>query len=57
VQKWVLVCVTAVVALSVAAQVAASTPPATPELDGSALGAGAALLASGALMYRARTGR
>ena len=56
-QKWILVCVTAVVALSVAAQVAASTTPATPELDGSALGAGVALLASGALMYRARTGR
>jgi hypothetical protein len=57
VQRWVLASVTVVVVLSAVAQVAASNPVAVPELDGSALGAGVALLASGVLMYRARTGR
>ena len=56
-QRWVLASVTLVVVLSVVAQVTASTPIAAPEMDGSVIGAGVALLASGVLMYRARTGR
>jgi len=57
VQKSVLVSVILVVGLSVVAQLTASTPPAGPEMNGSAVSAGVALLASGVLMYRARTGR
>lgn len=56
-QRWVLALATLTAVLSVVAQVAASTPVAAPEMDGSAIGAGVALLASGVLMYRARTGR
>jgi len=40
----------------VVVHVTASTPSAAPE-NGSAVGVGVALLASGVLMYRARTGR
>ena len=43
--------------VSVATPVFAGTAPVVPEIDGSSLSAGLALLAGGMLMLRARLGR